>query len=122
LNLEQFELGGNGSVRGYQEGEVYADTGWLGQAELRSPTYWRGATALKIGTQLTAFTDYGEGYQLDQTAAQNTDYALWDAGLGVNFHFGHYVESHILIAWPLMSSAYSVAGHARILFSLSAQY
>jgi hypothetical protein len=121
LNLEQFELGGNGSVRGYREGELYADTGWVGQLELRSPTYWRGASALKIGTQLTAFTDYGEGYSLDQAAAQNTD-ALWGAGAGVNFKFGSYVESHILVAWPLLNSAYSVAGHERISFSVSAQF
>ena len=121
LNLEQFELGGNGSVRGYREGELYADTGWGGQLELRSPTYWRGASALKIGMQITAFTDYGEGYSLDQAAAQNTD-ALWGAGAGVNFKFGSYVESHILVAWPLLNSAYSVAGHERISFSVSAQF
>ena len=38
--------------------------------------------------QLTAFTDYGEGYQLDQSAAPNAHQALWGAGAGVNFHFG----------------------------------
>jgi hemolysin activation/secretion protein/AraC-like DNA-binding protein len=121
LNLEQFELGGNGSVRGYREGELYADTGWVGQAELRSPVYWRGMSALKVGTQFTAFTDYGEGYDLDLAAGQNTDQALWGAGMGVNFHLGSYVESHILIAWPLLNSAYSTAGRERISFSLSAQ-
>ena len=120
LNLEQFELGGNGSVRGYREGELYADTGWVGQLELRSPFYWRGA-GWRLGTQITAFTDYGEGYQLDQAAALHSVQALWGAGVGVNFKLGPYVESHILIAWPLMNSAYSVAGHERISFSLSAQ-
>jgi hemolysin activation/secretion protein len=122
LNLEQFELGGNGSVRGYREGELYADTGWMGQAELRSPTYWRGESALKIGTQITAFTDYGQGYLLDHAVAQNNDQALWGAGLGINFHFGYYVESHILIAWPLLNSEYTTAGRERISFSLSAQF
>jgi hemolysin activation/secretion protein/AraC-like DNA-binding protein len=120
LNLEQFELGGNGSVRGYREGELYADTGWVVQVELRSPFFWRG-TGWRLGTQITAFTDYGEGYQLDQAAAQRSDKDLWGAGVGVNFKLGPYVESHILIAWPLLNSAYSVAGHERISFSLSAQ-
>jgi hemolysin activation/secretion protein len=120
LNLEQFELGGNGSVRGYREGELYADTGWVGQAELRSPVYWRGQ-GLKIGTQITAFSDYGEGYQLDQGAALNAHQALWGAGVGVNFNLGRYVESHILIAWPLLNSTFSRAGRERISFSLSAQ-
>jgi len=121
LNLEQFELGGNASVRGYREGELYADTGWVGQAELRSPVYWRGASSLKVGIQITAFTDYGEGYELDQGAGQNTDQALWGAGVGVNFHFGSHVESHVLIAWPLRNSAFTTSGHERISFSVSAQ-
>jgi hemolysin activation/secretion protein len=120
LNLEEFELGGNASVRGYREGELYADTGWVGQAELRSPVYWRGKDT-KIGTQVTIFSDYGEGYKLDQGAAETAHQALWGTGAGINFNLGHYVESHILVAWPLLNSVYSRAGRERISFSLSAQ-
>jgi len=120
LNLEQFELGGNASVRGYREGELYADTGWVGQLEVRSPVYWRG-TGMKIGTQITAFTDYGEGYQLDQSTAPNAHQALWGTGAGFNFNLGRHVESHILIAWPLLDSAFSKTWHERISFSVSAQ-
>jgi hemolysin activation/secretion protein len=116
LNLEEFALGGNASVRGYREAELYADTGWVGQLELRSPVYWRGENR-RVGTQLTVFMDYGEGYKLDSSA----DAALWGAGAGVNFNLGAHVESHILIAWPLLDSAFSLAGHPRISFSLSAQ-
>ena len=122
LNLEQFELGGNGSIRGYREGELYADTGWMGQLEFRSPVYWRGESALKIGTQMTAFTDYGKGYELDQGATAGADQKLWGAGFGFNFHVGPHLESHVLVAWPLMSSAFSVAGHERIMFSVSGQF
>jgi hypothetical protein len=121
LNLEQFELGGYQSVRGYREGELYADTGWLGQAEVRSPYYWRGASALKIGAQITAFTDYGEGFELDPAPGEQADQSLWGAGLGFNFRIGAYMESHILVAWPLLNSAFTVAGHERISFSVSAQ-
>jgi hemolysin activation/secretion protein/AraC-like DNA-binding protein len=121
LNLEQLALGGNGSVRGYREGELYADMGWVGQLELRSPVYWRGESALKIGTQITAFTDYGKGYQRDQSPGQSIDQSLLGAGVGVNFHFGSHMESHILIAWPLENSAFSTAGRERISFSVSAQ-
>lgn len=120
LNLEEFELGGNASVRGYREGELYADTGWVAQTELRSPVYWRGKE-MKIGTQVTLFSDYGEGYKLDQGTAQNARQALCGTGAGINFNFGRYVESHILVAWPLLNSAYSRAGRERISFSLSAQ-
>jgi hemolysin activation/secretion protein len=120
LNLEQFELGGNASVRGYREGELYSDTGWLAQTELRSPVYWRG-TYIKIGTQLTLFTDYGEGYKLDQGNSQGAHQALCGSGVGINFNLGRYVESHILIAWPVLNSTYSGAGRERISFSLSAQ-
>ncbi len=75
LNLEEFELGGNASVRGYREGELYSDTGWVAQTEFRSPVYWRGQ-ALKIGTQITLFTDYGEGYKLDQASGTSGRQAL----------------------------------------------
>jgi hemolysin activation/secretion protein len=119
LNLEEFELGGNGSIRGYREGELYADNGWFGQAEFRSPVYWRGG-GTKIGMQVTAFTDYGEGFELRQGASPSSQ-ALWGTGAGLNFNFGPRVESHILIAWPLLNSAFTTAGHERISFSLSAQ-
>jgi len=120
LNLEQFELGGNGSIRGYREGELYADTGWLGQMEVRSPYYYRGAKGI-LGAQVTLFTDYGEGYELDPVAEPLAHHALWDVGAGVNFRFGPYVESHILIGLPLEDSHATVSGHERISFSLSAQ-
>jgi hemolysin activation/secretion protein len=119
LNLEQLGLGGNGSVRGYEEGEIYADTGWVGKAEFRSPVYWRGGDK-RIGAQITAFTDYGEGYQLRPGATPGSQ-ALWGAGAGVNFNLGPYVESHILVGWPIMNGPDSVAGHEHITFSLSAQ-
>jgi hemolysin activation/secretion protein/AraC-like DNA-binding protein len=121
VNLEQFELGGNSSVRGYREGELYSDCGWVGQVELRSPFYWRGANFLKIGTQLTAFMDYGQGYALDSTVVPKTQQSLWGAGVGANFRIGAHVESHVIIGWPLIDSAFTTAGHERIMFSLSAQ-
>jgi hypothetical protein len=39
----------------------------------------------------------------------------------LNFSFGAHVESHILVAWPLLNSAYTAAGHERISFSVIAQ-
>jgi hemolysin activation/secretion protein/AraC-like DNA-binding protein len=120
LNLEQLALGGNSIVRGYREGEFYADAGWVGQAELRSPVYWRGANR-RVGTQFTLFSDYGQGYELDPGPAQTAHEALWGTGAGVNFNLGPHVESHILVAWPLLNSAYTKAGHPRITFSVSAQ-
>jgi hemolysin activation/secretion protein/AraC-like DNA-binding protein len=121
LNLEQFELGGNGSVRGYREGEFYSDTGWVSQTELRSPLYWRGASSMKVGTQFTAFSDYGKGYHLDEGGSSQASQALWGMGMGVNFNFGRYVQSHVIIAWPMLDSLYTKAGHERISFSMSAQ-
>jgi len=120
LNLEQLALGGNSTVRGYREGELYADTGWVGQVELRSPIYKRGETK-QFGTQLTVFSDYGQGYELDQDATPGKYEALWGVGAGLNFTFGAHVESHILVAWPLLNSAYTAAGHERISFSVIAQ-
>jgi hemolysin activation/secretion protein len=120
LNLEQLAVGGVSSVRGYHEGERYADTGLTMQGELRSPTFGLGE-GKPIGVQLIGFTDYGEGYLLDPAAGQKASQALWGAGAGLNFSFGPRVESHISIAWPLMDSAFTRAGRERVLFSVSAQ-
>ena len=65
--------------------------------------------------------DYGQGYSLDAPSYQPFNESLWGAGAGVNFNLGPHVESHVIIAWPLLNSAYSIAGHARLEFSLSAQ-
>jgi hypothetical protein len=119
LNLEQLALGGNGTVRGYREGELYADTGWAEQTELRSPIYWRGVNR-RVGTQFTAFMDYGQGYNLDPAEA-TPHHALWGAGAGINFNLGPHVESHILAGFPLLDSAFTKADHLRITFSLAAQ-
>jgi hemolysin activation/secretion protein/AraC-like DNA-binding protein len=120
LNLEQFALGGYSTVRGYREGEYYADRGWLGQLELRSPIYWRGVNR-RIGTQFTVFNDYGQGFEADPGPGEIGHEALWGVGAGVNFNLGPHVESHILVGWPLLNSAFTKAGHERITFSVSAQ-
>ncbi|HEY3856416.1 MAG TPA: helix-turn-helix domain-containing protein [Verrucomicrobiae bacterium] len=120
INLEQFSLGGNGSVRGYREGELFSDTGWVGQLELRTPVYWRGNNR-RVGTQLTVFMDYGQGFAVDAASYHPFNDSLWGAGAGVNFNLGPHVESHVMVAWPLLNSEYSIAGHARLEFSLSAQ-
>jgi hemolysin activation/secretion protein len=120
LNLEQFPLGGLSSVRGYREGERYGDTGYLAQGELRSPTYWLNSSQ-RIGAQFTEFTDYGDGHLLFPGSGQKEDQALWGAGLGLNFTLGPYMESHLIIAWPLTDSNFTKAGRERVSFSLSAQ-
>jgi hemolysin activation/secretion protein len=121
LNLEQFALGGNGTVRGYREGELYSDNGWSVQTELRSPYYWRGSSALKIGTQVTIFNDYGQGYQNDAAQAQVQRQKLWGTGVGLNFKFGGNVEGHVMAGWPLIRTDFSAPDSLRISFSLSAQ-
>jgi hemolysin activation/secretion protein/AraC-like DNA-binding protein len=120
LNLEQFALGGNGTVRGYREGESYSDTGWAGQLELRSPVYWRGQNR-RVGTQFTVFMDYGEGYNLDSAGSRTASESFWGTGAGVNFNFGPHVESHFLVAWPLIDSVFTRADHPRVTFSIAAE-
>jgi hemolysin activation/secretion protein/AraC-like DNA-binding protein len=120
INLEQFALGGTSSVRGYREGERYGDTGYLTQGELRSPTYWIGSDR-RIGAEFAEFTDYGDGHLLFPGSGQKADQALWGAGVVMNFTLGPYMESHIVLAWPLNNSNFTKAGRERITFSLSAQ-
>jgi hypothetical protein len=124
INLEQLAEGGNSSVRGYKEGEFYADTGWQAQGELRSPIYWMGKLGggKVFGAGFTGFTDVGRGYLLEAAAGKKLDQSLWGAGAGLNFHLGPHVESHLTFAWALLDSAFTRIGEERTTFSLSAQF
>ncbi len=67
------------------------------------------------------YLDYGQVFAVDSPSYHPFNDSLWGAGAGVNFNLGPHVESHVMVAWPLLNSQYSTAGRARLEFSLSAQ-
>lgn len=95
--LEQFDLGGRSSVRGYQTGEVAGDHGISMQAELHAPIFKQG----QFAADLFAFADYG----ITRDIAASKDHELASLGLGVNTAFADHVAlraswGHALLAGP----------------------
>jgi hemolysin activation/secretion protein len=125
VSIEQFGIGGLGSVRGYQEGELYGDNGWYVQTELRAPVLrpkemFEGKP-VDLGLTLSAFTDFGEIFLIDpQTRESRSD--LWGAGFAGAWWFGPQFSGRVAVAWPLLNSPSRSAGTVRVSFGITAQF
>jgi hemolysin activation/secretion protein len=123
ISNEQFGLGGLAGVRGYHEGEVFADEGWRITAEQKTPYYVVG-TAYRnhpLTVRGSIFMDYGEGYLLDPGDRKGRT-QLWGVGFGGVASVGPNWEARFLFSWPLLSAGTTEAGQPRFDFGLSAQF
>jgi len=125
VSLEQFGIGGMGSVRGYKEGELYGDHGWDTQTEFRTPTfagkYMLDGHPTELGLSLSAFMDYGKVYLIDPQGRKPSS-ELWGTGLGARVVFGSHLEGQFALAWPLTRSPNRNPLDTRVTFALSAQF
>ena len=119
---EQFGLGGNGSVRGYHEGEVNGDSGMLFSAELRSPPFglWQLAGRLRgrtgpepdkpaVGDQLQflCFWDYGIATIHHPTQDEPKQVNLSGAGLGLRYTVNTWIALRFDYGWPLINPGFN---------------
>ncbi|MGI9332872.1 MAG: ShlB/FhaC/HecB family hemolysin secretion/activation protein, partial [Gammaproteobacteria bacterium] len=81
LPLEQFAIGGAGSVRGYRENRLVRDNGWVSSAELRVPVFHDEMGVSR--TQLLAFFDYGRSWNTDLSTPDPS--TITSAGLGIRW-------------------------------------
>ena len=125
VSLEQFGIGGLGSVRGYQEGELYGDDGFFAQFELKAPPFSRRETIdgrpVGIGTAVSFFTDYGRVFLKDPQGREPSS-DLWGAGLAGSAFFGEHFESRFVLGWSLIDSNTRRPGVLLFSFSLGAQF
>ena len=123
ISNEQFGLGGVNSVRGYQEGQVFGDTGWWIGLEQKTPPQVVGLVYRNhpLSVRGSVFMEYGEVYLLDPRGRQAST-ALWGTGFGGVASIGANWEARLLFAWPLLSAPNAQAGQPRFTFSLSAQF
>ncbi|HZQ46567.1 MAG TPA: ShlB/FhaC/HecB family hemolysin secretion/activation protein, partial [Verrucomicrobiae bacterium] len=102
ISNEQFGAGGVNSVRGYHEGEVFADTGWHVSFEEQTPPhvvgYVAGTEPLTIRASL--YMDYAEALLLDPQGRQERT-PLWGTGVGFVGSIGTHWESRFLFSLPL---------------------
>jgi len=80
LSLEQFAIGGAGSVRGYRQDALLTDNGAFLSAEVRLPIF--SIPALKTSVQLVPFVDLGTGWNSGRSADPDPS-TLASVGLGL---------------------------------------
>jgi len=127
INNEQFALGGTGGVRGYQQGEIYGDTGWRALFDLRAP-------AVNIGYFPTAggdvpaelrcswFMDYGQTSLIDRPTTANLTFRQWGTGLGFFLTAGEHFDARLTLGWALDGTPTTKAGNMQAYFSIGAQF
>ncbi|HEX9046372.1 MAG TPA: POTRA domain-containing protein [Verrucomicrobiae bacterium] len=123
ISNEQFGLGGVNNVRGYQEGEVFGDSGWHIGIEQQTPPHIVGMIAGRIPLIIrgTAYMDYGQVYLLDPQGRQQM-VALWGTGAGVVASIGSWWQARLLFSVPLLSTSLTTAYHPYFNFALTGQF
>jgi hemolysin activation/secretion protein len=97
LSLEQFSVGGHGTVRGYRENQLVRDNGWVSSLELRIPLF---ADATRhVSVQLAPFTDIGRSW--NKGRGETSPRTLFSAGVGLRVQLTRYLEGQIYWAEPI---------------------
>ncbi|WP_408382628.1 ShlB/FhaC/HecB family hemolysin secretion/activation protein [Paraburkholderia sediminicola] len=100
LPSEEFSLGGDASVRGYDPYVAQGDRGWNLQTELSTPPLTLGSAVL----QPFVFFDAGHVWNRSVQVPEANNVSLASAGAGVRMQFSRYVTMHGTIGWPLKSA------------------
>ena len=93
LSLEQFAVGGSGTVRGYRENEIVRDNGAIGSLELRLPVL-RSAQGVPI-LQIAPFGDVGSAW----AAKGRTSDPKVLASLGLGLLWEITSSAHAQVYW-----------------------
>ena len=96
LSIEQFALGGLGSVRGYEQNQRIGDNGILGSVELRIPLVGNSSNVGLI--QIAPFIDAGKVWGDEDT---DNPY-IASLGLGINWELEETLSVQIYYGVPLI--------------------
>lgn len=100
LSLEQFRLGGLGSVRGYREDRVTADNGVFASLEVRVPVLripeWESLV------QVTPFFDYGYAWN-NRDGADLATQSLASVGIGTLWQVSDRITARLDYGIPLIN-------------------
>jgi hemolysin activation/secretion protein len=123
ISNEQFGNGGIASIRGYREGEVFGDTGWRINAELKTPPQIVGIAyaGQRMTVRGSLYMDYGETYLLDPNGRKAAT-PLWGTGIGAVASIGTHWDVRLLCSFPLLASPTTSAYQPLFNFSLSGQF
>lgn len=101
LPIEQFAIGGLGSVRGYRQNQQVADNGIVGSVELQIPLirHDRGWGQVQFAPFLEAGTVWNNQSNLREVPDSNT---LASVGLGLRWQFRNNLEVQLDYGIPLI--------------------
>lgn len=107
LASEQFSLGGATTVRGYEEGEVNGDLGWLASVELYSPpiaiVHRFGVTAFEDELKVLAFGEVAGVSNVHLLPDEESYVGLSGVGVGARYRIGTRFSVRFDYAWPLQN-------------------
>lgn len=101
LASEKFAIGGLNTVRGYREGLVSRDMGWVSNVEWRVPSPWKFSLSDNQAEGLLSsliFADYGQNWD---KGTSSTEYPyLASAGVGLSWDINRNSSAAIYVAEP----------------------
>ena len=105
LGSEQLTLGGATTVRGYEEGEVDSDEGYLLKQELVTPpiplSHWIGVEGINDRLRVYAFHDYAVGENVVLLQREDPHIILQSAGMGLRYSIRRYFSLTMDYGWQL---------------------
>ncbi len=125
---EQYALGGSASVRGYDDGEFYGDTGWRFTIEPQTPLFNIGmvgneGSETPLWLRSSVFMDYGAAFLLKKPPAGSPDHArLWGVGWSLKANIGSHLDARLTIACPLLATTLTPVGDVHIYFGVGGQF
>ena len=110
LPSEWFYIGGDDTVRGYENHELGADDGFLSSFEFRTPsvsifTVMSRRAKVKEGLQFLGFLDYGVVHSHQWVAGERTQNYLLGTGPGVRYVIEPYFTAKLDIGFRLHKDA-----------------
>ena len=103
LSSEQFAIGGDTTVRGYDQDKALGDNGWLLSNELRSPVWSLFAPSGEFADRFQVLGFVDVGHVASRTPQQNQpDHAtLSSVGVGFRYGLGRFVTVRADYGWQL---------------------
>lgn len=99
--LEQFGLGGQGTVRGYRQDALLTDNGLFASAEVRWPV-WRVSEVQGL-LQVVPFVDVGAGWNVESRTPDSN--VLLGTGLGLLWQQGNTLTARLQWGIPLIPNS-----------------
>ena len=114
VNAEQFGIGGEDSIRGFEEREVSNDKGLQLQAELYTLDWYADMPSSKLSARGVAFFDAGRVWRNDPLPGEQQGENISSAGLGVRLGFGNHASLKLDYAHVLAGTSVTKVGSDKL--------